>query len=95
MLAFFCILVYTAISKLEASVPPRNRKNDRAVTSHLPSLDVKAFLRELSCDHGSPRELATRKRLNGLLCRIGVCVLDVDFTDAVVDAGSGGARDLD
>ena len=62
--------------------------------SYLPGINVKAFLRKLCCDNGSPRELTTGKRLDSLLRRLCILVLDVDLANTEVDAGTGGAGDL-
>ena len=62
---------------------------------HLQNINVEALLEELSSDNGSPRELATGKRLDSLLCRVGILVLDVDLANTEVDASSSRAGDLD
>jgi hypothetical protein len=62
--------------------------------AHLPCIHVEAFLGELSSDNGSPRELATSKRLDSLLCRLSVLVLDVDLANTEVGTGTGGTRNL-
>jgi len=62
--------------------------------SYLPGINVKAFFRELRCDNGSPRELTTGKRLDSLLRRLCILVLDVDLANTEVDAGTSGAGNL-
>lgn len=60
----------------------------------LPSLNIEALFRELSGNDGPTRELTAGECLDGFLCRVGVLVLDVDFANTEVDAGTSGAWNL-
>lgn len=62
---------------------------------YLPSLDIEALFREFGGNDGSPRELATSEGLDGLLCGVGVLVLDVDLADTEVDTCTSWTGDLD
>ena len=60
----------------------------------LPSLDVETLFGKLGRDDCSPRELTSSESLDSLLRRLSVLILDVDFANTEVGAGSCGTRDL-